>query len=471
MRWALFLSRGSGPATAVPERTVITRQVEARAGGMTVFRAYPENTPSGAWIMGRRYAMFNTDTVSGKEMFAIMDMPCRQQTIPAGRRSFFTMQFALPTYFASAKRAASSELQRSMELACMNPVVECVMQSVGGMVAVLNEQRQILTVNDALLRMIGIDDGGALLGLRPGEVLRCGHAREMPGGCGTSRYCSSCGAAIAIVACLREGTAAERTCVLTVYRNGRPEDLCLAVRAYPMKLEDRRLILLFLQDITAQEWRAALERVFFHDINNTLQGLVGTSFMMDYVNDQELRKMVKPLQLMMSRLAKEVKIEAALFGRDPRDYRPDLQNVAILLIVEEMKSVFHSHPISKTKQFEIEASAPDLQVRTDPSLLSRILTNMLKNAFEATEARGKVKLTVASDNESVSFDVWNRGFMPEAVALRIFQRHFSTKGGPGRGFGTYSMKFFGEDILGGKVGFTTSEEQGTLFRFTMPRGT
>jgi hypothetical protein len=72
----------------------------------------------------------------------------------------------------------------------------------------------------------------------------------------------------------------ERKCVLTIRRNGRPEELCLSVRAHPIQLEGQRLTLLFLQDITVHEWRAALERVFFHDINRTLQGLMGSSFMM-----------------------------------------------------------------------------------------------------------------------------------------------------------------------------------------------
>ena len=110
-----------------------------------------------------------------------------------------------------------------------------------------------------------------------------------------------------------------------------------------------------------------------------------------------------------------------------------------------------------------------MQVRTDPSLLSRILTNMLKNAFEATEAGGEVRLAVDTENGSVSFNVWNRASMPESVALRIFQRHFSTRKGPGRGSGTYSMKFFGEDILRGKMDFTTTKDAGTLFKFTLQR--
>jgi sensor histidine kinase regulating citrate/malate metabolism len=55
--------------------------------------------------------------------------------------------------------------------------------------------------------------------------------------------------------------------------------------------------------------------------------------------------------------------------------------------------------------------------------------------------------------------------LPE-IANRIFQRNFSTKAQAGRGVGTYSMKLFGEKILGGKVSFTSSREDGTVFKFT-----
>jgi sensor histidine kinase regulating citrate/malate metabolism len=45
----------------------------------------------------------------------------------------------------------------------------------------------------------------------------------------------------------------------------------------------------------------------------------------------------------------------------------------------------------------------------------------------------------------------------------MFQRNFSTKDGMGRGLGTYSMKFLGEEILGGRVSFTSDPENGTTF--------
>ena len=54
------------------------------------------------------------------------------------------------------------------------------------------------------------------------------------------------------------------------------------------------------------------------------------------------------------------------------------------------------------------------------------------------------------------------------VALQIFHRSFSTKGGYGRGLGTYGMKLLGEGVLGGSVGFESTEEGGTTFWFRLP---
>jgi signal transduction histidine kinase len=135
-----------------------------------------------------------------------------------------------------------------------------------------------------------------------------------------------------------------------------------------------------------------------------------------------------------------------------------------------VQSVFFAHPVAERKRLEVAAPVPLTQVRTDPSLLSRVLINMLKNAFEATEPGGEVRLRIFTGDKTLSFTVWNRQHIPDSVAIRIFQRHFSTKNGDGRGFGSYAMKFFGEELLGGTVRFTSSQEEGTLFRLDLPLG-
>ena len=72
------------------------------------------------------------------------------------------------------------------------------------------------------------------------------------------------------------------------------------------------------------------------------------------------------------------------------------------------------------------------------------------------------------EEQTIRFQVHNRGEIPEGHRSRIFQRSFSTKGSAGRGLGTYAMKLFGESVLGGQVDFETSVE-GTTFWIRLAR--
>ena len=92
------------------------------------------------------------------------------------------------THFAPAERASDERLQRDIEIVCQSPIIDALMGAVTGLLAVLNEQRQILAINDTLLETLGVADAGEVLGLRPGEAIDCVHARDLPGGCGTTRF-------------------------------------------------------------------------------------------------------------------------------------------------------------------------------------------------------------------------------------------------------------------------------------------
>ena len=74
-----------------------------------------------------------------------------------------------------------------------------------------------------------------------------------------------------------------------------------------------------------------------------------------------------------------------------------------------------------------------------------------------------------SRGDEVLFSVHNEQVMPEDVQIQIFQRSFTTKGQPGRGVGTYSMKLFGERYLGGRVSFVSRTPDGTTFTLVLPK--
>jgi signal transduction histidine kinase len=374
----------------------------------------------------------------------------------------------METHFAPAERANNSELRRDIALASTNPVVNGLLKTAGGLLAVLNAQRQIVAVNDAFLKMLGAMDAGKVLGLRPGEAIKCVHAHEVVGGCGTSKFCSTCGAAIAIVACLAGEKLQERKCAVTIERNGKKFDLCFRVRSSLITFEGRLLILLFLQDITASQRWAAIEHVFFHDINNLITGLQGASELMNLEDEIEMRKLAKSIRWTSLRLANEVAIQQALLKDDLSEYQLSLQEVTAEQVIHELRAAFSSHPVTKGKFLNLGQVSVRRPFVTDLSLLLRILTNMLINAFEATEEGGGVKFWIEQEQDTISFCVWNKRAIPEDVGLRVFQRYFSTKEEPGRGLGTYAMKLLGEYFLGGAVDFTTSESDGTMFRFRLP---
>jgi len=90
---------------------------------------------------------------------------------------------------------------------------------------------------------------------------------------------------------------------------------------------------------------------------------------------------------------------------------------------------------------------------------------MVKNGLEADQ--GPVVLNARSLDGGVVFEVRNQGLVPIEHRDRIFRRAYSTKG-VGRGLGCYSMKLFGEGILGGRVWFTSEPGEGTTFRIWLP---
>ena len=368
------------------------------------------------------------------------------------------------TYFASPERAKRKLLASEIDFVSQNPLMSGLLQSIAGLLAVLEEHRQILAVNDSFLHMLGIDNPEKALGLRPGEALRCIHAHEGPAGCGTTRFCSTCGAAIAIVASLGENKPVQRTCALTAKRGGTAVDMALLVRSQPITVGDHKLILLFLQDITEQQQRAALERTFFHDINNMLCSLLGAS---ELLNMKQPSDLTKDILQSAYRLRQEVAIQRSLVQSNSSMYQPLWHTYGTGQIIQDIRSFFANHPAAKDKTLLMPEHYPAMTIKTDISLLLRIVCNMIINALEATAQGGIVRLWLSRE-QGLCIYVWNDAHIRRDIARRVFQRNFSTKDGAGRGIGTYSMKLFGEKILGGRVSFTTSAVDGTIFRFALP---
>ena len=132
-----------------------------------------------------------------------------------------------------------------------------------------------------------------------------------------------------------------------------------------------------------------------------------------------------------------------------------------LIVLFISLNLFNS--FGQDKKIEIDDDSVNVSFETDRLLLQRVIINLLKNALEATEVNGVVRVDIKEINNKLVFFVRNNGIIPEEVRLQIFQRSFSTKDRT-RGIGTYSVKLVTENYLKGKVSFISNEAEGTIFK-------
>jgi signal transduction histidine kinase len=373
---------------------------------------------------------------------------------------------AMETCFAPAERTDAPRLVTQIRMIAGSELLNSYLSLTAGILVVLNEQRQIVGLNHVFLDLLGIDDAEKTLGLRLGESLGCINAETMPGGCGTSKACASCGAVIAMLAALDNNEKSEQVCALEANVRGARRSMALAVQASPLLLEGQRFLIIAVRDVTREQLQANLERVFYHDISNILGTLLGPSEMLRLEMPQ--RWEVVQIHEAALRLCSEVELQRELSLSGSSGFRPQNRDVLLSDITKELDLLISGHNAAKGRGIKVIFSCRDCFIHTDKTMLSRVLTNMLLNALEATQEGGSVRFVTSRGDTAVTWEVWNDTAIDESIQPRIFQRHFSTKDSSGRGFGTFSMKLFGEHYLGGKIAFTSSQDTGTSFTFTLP---
>lgn len=372
------------------------------------------------------------------------------------------------TYFAPPDRAIGEELKRAVQVVDTNPVMDALLKSFGGIVAVLNQHRQIVAVNSVLLNALGVEDPQLCLGLRPGEALNCIHANDHSGGCGTSKSCRHCGAVLAILGSQESRLPREQECLLTARRGNVDISMEFLARAVPIDCNMEHFTLLLLQDISDRKRREALERTFFHDIRNSLAALQGSADLLNLSHGTMSVELAADISRITMQILHELENQRDLIRMEAGRYDVSFKEILVADILQNIRNIFMHHELCHTRKIDIDPSLNDIRLHTSPILLQRVLSNMILNALEATDFGGTVRLWPLQENGCTTICVWNRQEIPEDIANRIFQRFFSTKANAGRGLGTYSMKLLGERYLGGKVSFTTSDEQGTVFQLCLP---
>ncbi len=374
----------------------------------------------------------------------------------------------MKTYFASYKRATREAVQRDyMGIRSMEYIPELIC-SLPYVASILNEDRQIVFSNDALLKKLNFSMD-QILGKRPGEAFACIHADVMEAGCGTSKNCRVCGAVNTVLRCQETGKTATDECRIRI-RDGAGGENCmdLEVTASPLQWGNHKFIVFTARDISSEKRREALERIFFHDVINTAGTLQGVVDLLKQIEDpKKIRSYIDLLSVVSQDLTDEILNQKSLLAAENGELAVSMRTFYLKETLERIVGEYRRHELALNKEIHLPEDPCEITVHTDPALLKRVVSNMIKNALEAIAPEEKITIDCILGADSVIIRVHNPGQMPEAVQQQVFQRSFSTKG-KGRGLGTYSMKLLGEKYLRGKVAFSSNAKEGTAFSLELP---
>ena len=366
------------------------------------------------------------------------------------------------TYFEPAGRDSKDELIDQVSRLSSDLLMTNVADGSASFISILNLKRQVVYANRSLTQAFGIANDDAI-GLRPGELMGCRNVSDGPDGCGTSKACATCGAAKALRHA-RLGTAREEECRI-LREDGEPLDL--RVTATPVSFDGEDYVLFSAIDISDAKRRRSLERIFFHDIMNTATGVRGLSSMARMVMGDEKDEMLELLEVTSDHLIDEIQGQRELLAAESNELMVRSQPMRSGRLLRELALLYESHDVGEGKTIRIDEYSDDVDFVSDPTLIGRVVGNLIKNALEATRPGDAITVGCSRESRRVVFSVHNSGVIPEDAQLQIFQRSFSTKG-DGRGLGTYGSRLLTERYLGGEIGFESAEATGTTFRVSLP---
>ncbi|MFA6234249.1 MAG: HAMP domain-containing sensor histidine kinase [Bacteroidota bacterium] len=371
------------------------------------------------------------------------------------------------TYFASPERDGIDTIQHlALKLEAV-PLLRPMLEAFPTLAVVLGRHRQILMYNGLFDEAIPHSDDDLLLGMRLGNSVGCEIAASSPSGCGTGKECRMCGAVLAMLEA-QAGKNAVQECSIAVRDQDGLHTLEFRVVAIPMNLADENVTILSLVDISNENRRKALERVFFHDILNTASGVRSVADLLRILNGEEREELVDDLDGLSNQLIEEIRSQRDILSAEHGDLHADFQALSSTDILSHVLALYRFHYLSKDRQFQAVNNAEGQIFESEPTIISRVLGNLAKNALEASAPGDSVTVRCdLIDDDSICFSVHNPAVMPQDVQLQIFKRSFSTKGS-GRGLGTYSARLLTERYLGGKIAFHSADGDGTTFFVTLP---
>ena len=234
-------------------------------------------------------------------------------------------------------------------------------------------------------------------------------------------------------------------------------------------------------DISEQKKLANLkgdvDRIMRHDLKSPLNGIIGLPELLLANEDEPLsesqRDILEYIQVSGYKLLNMINLSLDLYKMETGsyEYRPAVADIYAIVrsAIKDLSELINYKQIEVRELFEgIEIEEGfSYNVRCDEFLTYSLVSNLLKNAVEASPAGEQIIIEVNPDSGKVLIRIHNQGEIPESIRENFFDKYVTADKSWGTGLGTYSARLIAE-TMGGRIYFETSTEKGTALFIELP---
>jgi len=271
---------------------------------------------------------------------------------------------------------------------------------------------------------------------------------------GTTRYLSVNGAP------LRNSTGDVRQVVFSI------EDITDQVQ-YERELEAAKE-----EAERANELKAAFFANVTHDLRTPLSSIIGSAEMLAQDAPEEFQSSVDRIERSSRRLLDTINSVLDLSKLETGAVEPEPESIDLVNELLGTAEIFHPQADDQNVTLNTEVAADAIPVELDPTMLHRIVDNLVSNALKFTDAGGTVTIRAHATENAAIIDVEDTGagfheeYRPHL--FESFSREDDAQDTDGSGLGLPIAKRLTE-LMGGTIEVESEKGVGTTFTVRFPR--
>ncbi len=208
-----------------------------------------------------------------------------------------------------------------------------------------------------------------------------------------------------------------------------------------------------------------VERIMRHDLKTPLGGIISLpDLLLDDDNlTQEQEELITLIRESGWRMLRMIDTSLDLFKMETGDYIPDFRDVEVVAVLQtvldEIEPAFKSKKVQPVINKNLQNNSGSVWMKGEEHLFYGILSNLIKNAFEASPEKEQVSINLM-DTPHPAISIENKGVVPLSIRPHFFQKYMTHGKKSGTGLGTYSARLMAT-TMGYDLQLSTCDDKGT----------